>query len=121
MNRRCLSLRRQRYYVLRGRRNALERIILGFRPMVAASLIPRRPRPGGPIAHYLSIHTPNNSRHLYVRKSELERFRSRTEAYRKCIHAIAEWVQVNKAMERELRAIRKLRCEKVDISRRKAR
>jgi hypothetical protein len=82
--------------------------------MVAASLISRRFRPGGPIAYYLSIHTPKNSRHRYVRKSELERLRRRAALYRECVRAMAEWVRVNNAIERELRIVRKLRCEKVD-------
>ena len=82
--------------------------------MVAGSLLARRQRPGGPVAYYLSIHTPNNSRHRYVRKSELERLQRWAASYRECIRALAEWVEVNKAIERELRTIRKLRCEKLE-------
>lgn len=82
--------------------------------MVAGSLLERRQRPGGPVAYYLSIHTPNNSRHRYVRKAELEKFRRWAETYRECVRALAEWVEVNKAIERELRVVRRLRCENPD-------
>ncbi|MDP3703411.1 MAG: hypothetical protein Q8R78_03400 [Candidatus Omnitrophota bacterium] len=94
---------------------------MSFQPMVAASLIARRFRRGGPLAHYLSIHTPDNSRQRYVRKSELDRFRRRTQAYRECVRALAEWVRVSKSIARELRSVRKLRCEKIEFPKSKRR
>lgn len=87
-------------------------------PMVAASLIKRRFRSVGTIAYYLSIPTPHNSWHQYVRKDELEYYSKRTDAWREFVHAMAEWVKVNHAIEYHLRALGKQRCEKLVVRRR---
>jgi len=85
--------------------------------MVVGSLIERRFRPGGSVAHYLSIPTPRNSWHRYVRKDELEVFRRRSAAWREFTQALAEWVRLNKAIEHELRRLGKGRCIKIEIRR----
>jgi hypothetical protein len=90
---------------------------MSFLPMVAASLVERRFRPGGAPAYYLSIPTPQNSWQRYVRKGELDYFRRRADHWREFVNAMAEWVRVNKQIERRLRAIGLGRCEKVEIRR----
>ncbi|MFC1522742.1 hypothetical protein ACFL6Y_10060, partial [Elusimicrobiota bacterium] len=102
---------------LRTRRWVLERVAMARSPMVAASLIERRFAKGRAPSYYLSIPTPENSWHSYVRKKDIARYRKQTEAWRQFVHAMAEWVRVNKAIERELRAMGRGRCEKLEIRR----
>jgi hypothetical protein len=90
---------------------------MGHQDMVAASLIERRFRPMGPVSYYLSIPTPNNSWHRYVRKSELEVMRRQAAGWREFTEAMAEWVRVNKEIERLLRRLGKGRCVKLEIRR----
>lgn len=91
---------------------------MSFVPMVAASFYERRFRPGGAPAYYLSIPTPQNvAWHRYVRKDEADYFRRRAEHWREYVNAMAEWVQVNREIERHLRALGKGRCEKLEIRR----
>jgi hypothetical protein len=116
-----LAKLRQEVRTLTGRRSALERIAMSFVPMVAASLIERRFRPGGAPAYYLSIPTSRNSWQRYVRKDELDYFRRRAAHWREFVNAMAEWVRVNGEIERRLRAIGLGRCEKLEIRRRKQR
>lgn len=112
-----LASLRQRARDLKGRRTTLEQaVIRRFHPMLAASLLERRFRPGGPVAHYLSIPTPKGSRHRYVRKSELDRIRRETSAWREFSEAMAEWVRVNAEIERVLRQIGKGQCRKIDLT-----
>lgn len=89
---------------------------MGFVPMVAASLLERRFRPGGPMAYYLSIPHPKSSRHRYVRKAEVEQMRRYTAAWREFSQAMAEWVRVNSEIERLLRQIGKGRCREIDLT-----
>lgn len=103
--------------LLKLQRAKLERLLLSRKPMVAASFITRRFRVGGPVCYYLSIPTPQNSWHRYVRKEEVEYYRKRAESWQEFVHAMAEWVQVNKETERELRVLGKGRCEELEIRR----
>ena len=114
-----LAKLRQAVHMLKGRRSALERISMSFVPMVAASLYERRFRPDGAPAHYLSIPTAQNSWQRYVRKDELDYFRRRAAHWREFVNAMAQWVQVNREIERLLRAIGRGRCEKLEIRRKK--
>lgn len=115
-----LARLRQEVRVLGGRRSSLERLAMSFVPMVAASLVERRFRPGGPLAYYLSIPTPQNSWQRYVRKDELDYFRRRASHWREFVNAMAQWVQANRDIEKRLRLIGLGRCEKLEIRRRKA-
>ena len=79
--------------------------------MLQASLLERRFRKNGPAAYYLSIPNPaGTSRHRYVRKAEVETVRRQTGAWREFSRALAEWVRVNKEVERLLRRIGEGRC-----------
>lgn len=119
MTRLRLAKLRQEVRSLRGRRSALERIAMSFVPMVAASFYERRFRPGGAPAYYLSVPTPHNSWQRYVRKGEADYFRRRAKHWSEFVNAMAEWVQVNRKMERLLRSIGLGRCERLEIRRRK--
>lgn len=90
---------------------------MSFVPMVAASLYERHFRPGGAPAYYLSIPTPQNSWQRHVRKDELDYFRRRAAHWREYVHAMAEWVDVNKEIGILLRKLGKGRCEKLEIRR----
>lgn len=114
-----LAKLRQEARSLRARRSTLERIAMSFVPMVAASFYERRFRPGGAPAYYLSIPTQQNSWQRYVRKDEADYFRRRAEHWSEFVNAMAEWVQVNREIERRLRAIGLGRCESLEIRRRK--
>jgi hypothetical protein len=115
-----LAKLRQEVRLLRGRRATLERVAMSFVPMVAASLYERRFRPNGAPAYYLSIPTQHNSWQRYVRKNELDYFRRRAEHWREFVNAMAEWVRVNKEIEKRLRAIGLGRCEKLQIRRQRS-
>ena len=84
---------------------------MGRSPMVAASFMPRRLRPGAPIVYYLSASIRGESRHRYVRKGEVQYWRRRAGAWRGFMKAMASWVKVNREIEKELREIGRLRCE----------
>jgi len=112
-----LAKLRQEVHRLKGRRSTLERIAMSFVPMVAASFIERQFRPGGAPAYYLSIPTPRKAWHRYVRKDEVDYFRRRAEHWREYVNAMAEWVRVEREIERRLRALGKGRCEKLEIRR----
>ena len=84
---------------------------MGRSPMVAASFMPRRFRPGGPLVYYLSASIQGESRHRYIRKAEVEYWRQRASSWKGFIKAMASWVKVNKEIERELRQIGRFRCE----------
>ena len=112
-----LSKLRQQVRTLKTRRNVLEHLAMGHHPMVAASLIKRIFRQTGQAAYFLSIPTPHNSWHRYVRKNEVDYFRSRAAAWSEYVNAMAEWVRVNRQIEKRLRALGKGRCEKLEIRR----
>ena len=112
---------RQRFRALKARRTALEYIAMAPQPMVQASLIQRRFGGGQAVCHYLSIPTPKDKWHRYVRKDELDYFRRRTDRWREYVHAMAEWVRIDKQIERLLRQLGKGRCEKLEIRRGKKR
>jgi hypothetical protein len=107
----ALSFHRKKVSLLIGRRVRLEGIAMGRSPMVAASFMPRRLRPGGPLVYYLSASVQGESRHRYVRKGEVEYWRKRALAWRRFMKAMASWVKVNREIEKELREIGRLRCE----------
>jgi hypothetical protein len=111
MNLNVLSFHRKKAGVLIRRRAKLERIAMGRSPMVAASFIPRRLRPGAPVVYYLSASIQGESRHRYVRKEEVAYWRKRALAWRRFMKALASWVKVNREIEKELREIGRLRCE----------
>lgn len=106
---------RQEVRFLKGRRSTLERIAMGFIPMLPASLLERRFRKGGPAAYYLSIPHPKGSRHRYVRKSNVDMIRRQTDAWREFSCAMAEWVRVNEKIEDLLRRIGEGRCRKIEL------
>lgn len=113
---------RQQVRDLKGRRTTLEHLVVRrHHPMLAASLLERRFRPGGPVAYYLSIPHPKSSRHRYVRKAELDRVRRETQAWREFSEAMAEWVRVNAEIERLLRQIGRGQCRKIDLTPRRSR
>lgn len=91
---------------------------MGRSPMVGASFIPRRLRPGGPVVYYLSASIKGESRHRYIRKGQAEYWRKRAHAWRRFMKAMASWVKVSKEMEGELREIGRLRCERLPGGRR---
>ena len=111
MNLKALSSHRQKVSLLIRKRARLERIAMGRFPMVAASFMPRRLRPGGPVVNYLSASIQGESRHRYVRKGEVPYWRKRATAWRGFIKAMASWVKVNREIDKELREIGRLRCE----------
>ena len=106
-----LSLLRKKIHLLRGQRNHWERIALGRAPMVPASLLVRRLRAGAPAVYYLSASIQGESRHRYVRRGEVDYYRSRAQAWQKFQQAMASWVKVNKEVEKTLRQLGRLRCE----------
>jgi hypothetical protein len=106
-----LSLLRKKVYLLKGKRNQWERIALGRSPMVPASLLARRLRPGAPVVYYLSASIQGESRHRYVRRAEVDHYRQRAQAWQKFQKAMASWVKVNREIEKALRQIGRLRCE----------
>jgi hypothetical protein len=89
---------------------------MAHHPMVAGSFIKRRFKTGQ-TAYFLSIPTPQNSWHRYVRKAEVEDFRRRAGAWSEYVNAMAEWVKTNKEIERLLRHLGKGRCDKIEIRR----
>jgi len=111
MNRERISIHRKRVALLRKKRDRLERIAMGRSAMVAASFLPRRFRPGGPMVYYLSASIQGESRHRYIRKGEVEYWHQRASSWKRFIQAMASWVKVNKEIERQLREIGRLRCE----------
>ena len=111
MNLKTLSSHRKKVNLLRRRVSQLERILMERSPMVAASFMPRRLKPKGPVLYYLSASIQGESRHRYVRKGEVSYWRKRALAWRKFMRAMASWVKVSKEIEKELREIGRLRCE----------
>jgi len=111
MNLKALSFHRKKASLLIRKRAQLERIAMGRSPMVAASFMPRRLRPGAPIVYYLSASIKGESRHRYVRKGEVEYWRKRALAWRRFMKALASWVKVNREIEKELREVGRLRSE----------
>ena len=113
MTRLQLARLRQRVRELKARRTALEYAAQKPHPMIAASLLERRFRPGAPPAYYLSIPSPKTSRHLYVRKAHVEMTRRQAGAWREFSRALAEWVRVNREIESHLRRIGRGRCRDI--------
>jgi hypothetical protein len=111
MNLKTLSVRRQKVSLLIQKRARFERIAMGRGPMVAASFMPRRLRPGGSVVYYLSASIQGESRHRYVRKGEVQYWRRRALTWRGFMKAMASWVKLNREIEKELREIGRLRCE----------
>lgn len=116
-----LAKLRQKVRSLKARRNVLEHIAMQHNAMLAAYLLERRLRKGAPIAYYLSVPTPQGSRHLYVRKAMAEVTRRQTEAWREFGQGMAQWVRINKEIESILRQIGKGRCREIRLGARKAR
>jgi len=116
-----LAKLRQEVRALKARRNILEHVAMQHNQLMAAYLLGRRLRPKAPIAHYLSVPTPQGSRHLYVRKSAVEGVRRQTDAWREFSQAMAEWVRINKKIETVLRQIGSGRCRKIELKAKRAR
>ena len=110
MDLKSLSFHRQKVSLLIRKRGQFERIAMGRSPMVAASFMPRKLRPGGPVVYYLSASIQGESRHRYVRKGEVQYWRKRALTWRGFMKAMASWVKVNREIEKELREIGRLRC-----------
>jgi len=106
-----LSRLRKKIHFLKGKRNQWEQIALGRSPLVPASLLARRLRPGAPVVYYLSASIQGESRHRYVRRGEVDYYRPRAQAWQKFQQAMASWVKVNKEVEKTLRQLGRLRCE----------
>jgi hypothetical protein len=119
MSLREISFHRKRVQMLSRKRSRFERIAMGRWPMVAASFMPRRLRPGGPEVYYLSASIRGESRHRYVRKGEVGYWRKRALAWREFMKAMASWVKVNREIEEELREIGRLRSEPLPGGKRK--
>ncbi len=111
MNLKTLSFHRKKVNLLVRKRARFERIAMGRFPMVAASFMPRRLRPGSPVVYYLSASIQGESRHRYVRKEEVPYWRKRALTWRGFMKAMASWVKVNREIEEEFREIGRLRCE----------
>ena len=111
MNLKSLSSHRKKVSHLIRKRARFERIALGRSPMVAASFMPRKLRPGGSVVYYLSASIQGESRHRYVRKGEVSYWRKRALTWRGFMKAIASWVKVSREIEKELREIGRWRCE----------
>jgi hypothetical protein len=111
MNLKVLSLHRKKVSLLIQRRRRLERIAMGRAPMVAASFMARRLKPGGPLTYDLSASIKGESRHRYVRKTEMDYWHKRASAWKEFLKAMASWVKVNREIEKELREIGRLRCD----------
>jgi len=119
MNLESLSFHRKRVSLLIRKRARFERIAMGRFPMVAASFMPRRLRPGGSLVYYLSASIQGESRHRYVRKGEVQYWQKRALSWRKFLRAMTSWVKVSKEIEKELREIGRLRCEALPGGRRR--
>lgn len=109
-----LARLRQRFRELKARRIALEYVSMKPHAMVAASLLERRFRVGAPPAYYLSIPSPQTSRHRYVRKADVEMIRRQTDAWREFSRAITEIVRIDREIEQLLRRIGKGRCRNIE-------
>jgi hypothetical protein len=116
-----LAKLRQEVRAQKARRNVLEHVAMQHNQLMAAYLLERRLRPKAPVAHYLSVPTPQGSRHLYVRKSAVEGVRRQTDAWREFGQAMAEWVRINKKIEGALRQLGSGRCRKIELKARKVR
>ena len=116
-----LAKLRQKVHSLKARRNVLEHLAMQHNAMLGAYFLERRLRKGAPVAYYLSVPTPQGSRHLYVRKAMAEVTRRQTGAWREFGQGMAEWVRVNREIERLLRQIGKGRCREIKLSAKKAR
>lgn len=116
-----LAKLRQKVRGLKARRNALEYLAMKHNAMLAAYFLERRLHKGAPVAHYLSVPTPQGSRHLYVRKALVDVTRRQAAAWREFGQGMAQWVRVNKEIESSLREIGKGRCREIKLSARKAR
>ncbi|MFH1723282.1 MAG: hypothetical protein ABII00_01550, partial [Elusimicrobiota bacterium] len=92
----------------------LEYVCMNPHPMVAASLLERRFRVGAPPAYYLSIPSPQTSRHRYVRKADVETIRRQTDAWREFSRAITAIVRIDREIEQLLRRIGKGLCRNID-------
>ena len=98
---------------LQERRKGYERIMMREAPMVAASLLCRKIGDTDREMYVLSGSANGESVHRYVRKEELERWRIRAENWRKFSRAMAEWVKTGKEIEKKLRGIGRMRCERM--------
>lgn len=116
-----LAKLRQEVRTMKAHRNVLEHVAMQHNQLMAAYLLERRLRPKAPVAHYLSVPTPQGSRHLYVRKSAVEGVRRQTDAWREFSQAMAEWVRINKKIEGALRQLGSGRCRKIELRARKTR
>jgi len=114
MTRIQLARLRQDIRALKARRLTLEHLAMAHQMMVPASLLERRFRPGAPPAYYLSFAGPKTSRHRYVRKADVDLIRRQTGAWREFSRSLAEWVRVNREIERLLRKIGKGRCRDIE-------
>jgi hypothetical protein len=112
---------RQEVRALKARRTTFEYVAMQPHTLLAASLLERRFRPNAPPAYYLSVPTPQGSRHRYVRATDLPMARRQTAAWRELSQAMAQWVRVNAEIERLLRLLGKGRCRKMELPPRKAR
>lgn len=78
--------------------------------MVKATLLCRKMGERGHIAYYLSGSINGYSRHRYIRKKEVEKWKIRAKNWRRFKEAIVKWVKLNKKIEGNLRKIGVLEC-----------
>ena len=116
-----LAKLRQEVRTLKTRRNVLEHVAMQNNQLLAACLLERHLRPKAPVAYYLSVPTPEGSRHLYVRKAAVEVVRRQTDAWRQFNQAMVEWVRINNKIEGTLRQLGSGRCRKIELKPRKSR
>ena len=88
-------------------RDRLEALIVQRRRMLDACLVERYALAGGreraSPAYYLSEKVEGETRLTYVRKAELSRVRTQTDAWRAFSRALARWVKVTVELERLMR------------------
>lgn len=104
---------RESVKMLREKRSKLERKATKGHPMVAASFLARRLKADGPNVYYLSASIDGESRHRYVRKKEAGYWRKRALQWREFSQAMTSLVEVNKQIGQALRALGRLRCERL--------
>ena len=100
---------RQQIVSRQRERDRLEAVVLLRRRMLDACLVERYGLAGGrgrrSPAYYLSEKVEGKTRLTYVRKAQLRRVRTATDAWREFSRALAQWVKVTVELERLMREL----------------